>query len=78
METRVYLKDTDANFRKLSYNEAHAALVAAGQWAEANCTSYVTYGVVDVSDVSSAACDWMGEYTFSDEKDATWFKLKWA
>jgi hypothetical protein len=74
---RIYLKDTDPAFRGLSYQEAHDALKSAGEWSAANCKSLVSWGVVDVSDVSSAMCDWMGEYVFRDERDATWFKLKW-
>lgn len=75
---QVYLKDTDPAFCKMSYSDAHNALKSAGEWATANCKSTVSWGVVDVSDVSSAMCDWMGEYVFSNEQDAVWFKLKWS
>ena len=76
MMIRVYLKDTDAHFKGMSYEHAHLEMCAIGQWAVENCNGI--YDVVEVSDVSSAACDWMGEYTFSNEKDAMWFKLKWG
>ena len=75
--TTVYLKDTDPPFCKMAYTDAYHALNDAGAWAKENC-NLVSWDVVDVSDVSSAACDWMGEYIFTDEKGAAWFKLKWS
>lgn len=77
MSIQIYLKDTDPRFKGKSYYEAHDELVAAGHWAIDNCHN-CQFGVVEMSDVDSAACDWMGEYTFSNEKDAMWFKLKWG
>lgn len=74
----IYLKDTDPKFKKLGYYESFDALESAGYWAKANCESFISYGVVEMSDVDSAACDWMGEYRFKDEKDAMWFKLKFS
>lgn len=77
MTIRVYLKDTDPRFKEMSYSNAHKELLAAGHWAIANCVGS-QFSVQEMSDVSSAACDWMGEYLFANEKDAMWFKLKWA
>lgn len=73
---RVYLKDTDASFKNLSYSEARQRMVDAGEWVIDNCNGH--YGVQEMSDMDSAACDWMGEYVFRNEKDAAWFKLKWC
>jgi hypothetical protein len=74
--TRVYLKDTDQSFKNLSYNEAYRRMCAAGEWAMDNCVGS-HYGVQEMSDVGSAGCDWMGEFVFTNEKDAAFFKLKW-
>ena len=74
--TRVYLKDTDPAFKGLSYNDAYNRMCAAGEWAMDNCAGS-HYGVQEMSDMDSAACDWMGEYVFTNEKDAAFFKLKW-
>lgn len=45
-------------------------------WAQDNCKSFVYMNVVDVSDVSSS--DYVGEFEFTDERDATMFTLRWA
>jgi hypothetical protein len=74
----IYLKDTDDKFKHLPYVDAQYALTDAGEWAKGNCDGFLGYEVIDVSDVSSAACDWMGEYRFNSEKGAAWFKLKWS
>ena len=74
----IYLKDTDAKFKHLPYDDAHDALNDAGEWAKEHCKSFVSCGIVEMSDVDSAACDWMAEYQFDDEKDAMWFKLKFS
>lgn len=46
------------------------------QWAQQNCASYHGYYVQDVSD---ATYEWdeLACYQFLDERDATWFKLRW-
>ena len=78
MTHRIYLKDTDPHFKSMSYSDAHTAMLSAGQWAKDNCKTFISYSVMEMSDVSSASCDWMGEYRFGDEKDLAWFKLKWS
>lgn len=45
-------------------------------WAQDNCKSFVYMNVIDVSDVSSS--DYVGEFEFTDERDATMFTLRWA
>lgn len=45
-------------------------------WAQQQCPSYTGYTVVDVSD-TSGQWDEIAAYSFQDEKDVAWFKLKW-
>lgn len=50
------------------------------EWAKENCPSYIT----NASNPSISSTDkysWPAphiDYFFSDEKDATWFRLRWA
>jgi len=68
----VYLSDEN-----MLYEEAKKKFANADYWATSSCLTYKGYTVVDVSDCSNY-CDQIAAYKFGDEKDAMWFKLKWA
>lgn len=67
----VYLNDS-----KMEYEEAENYFAEAAAWASRQCFSYISYDVVDVSDVSYVY-DNIAEYRFKDPKDALMFQLKW-
>ena len=46
------------------------------EWSKINCTSYVDYDVVDVSDVSTQY-DYIAQYYFKNAQDLVVFKLRW-
>lgn len=45
-------------------------------WAQDNCKSFVSVDIVDVSDLSNH--DYVGDFKFTDERDAILFSLKWS
>lgn len=68
---KVYLNDAG-----LEYDKAPRHFLEASQWAKAHCSSYKGVDMMEVSDTSDLY-DYVAEYTFTEEKDANWFKLKW-
>lgn len=69
--TFVYLNDSGIAFEQA---EEHFAEAAA--WASRQCASYIDYYVQDVADVSYDH-NFIGEYRFTNAKDALMFELKW-
>lgn len=67
----VYLNDTG-----IPYEEAEAYFSAAADWAKKQCSSFISYHIQDVSDVSLVN-DYVTAYHFKDPKDAVWFEMKW-
>lgn len=67
----VYLDD-----RNQTYDLAYLRFIDAALWAQDHCSSFVTYSIQDVSD-HSIMFDQVAEYSFREESDATFFKLKW-
>jgi hypothetical protein len=67
----VYLTDTG-----IPYEQAEEYFAEAATWASQQCSSYISYHLQDVSDVSLIN-DFIAEYKFGDPKDAVWFQLKW-
>lgn len=50
----------------------------AQNWAKENCVSYIDCQCLDLSDCNmSFPADTLYTFTFTDESDAIWFKLKW-
>lgn len=47
------------------------------RWAQANCKTFFWYDVTDVSDASYTS-DEIHVYYFIDEKDVTFFMLRWG
>ena len=70
---KVYLTDECHNF---DYNRSRLYFIDAAIWAVKHCPSYVRYDIQDVSDYS-LIYDQVAEYEFTDERDVTWFKLRW-
>lgn len=71
---KVYLTDEKHSF---DYNHSRLYFIDAAIWATRNCASYVRYDIQDVSDFSPTY-DQIAEYEFTDERDVTWFKLRWS
>ena len=71
MLIRVYLND-----RGIDYDQAPRHFLSASAWAKEHCPSFVDVNMMEVSDVSNEF-DYVAEYTFVEERDANWFKLKW-
>ena len=67
----VYLDD-----RNQDYDQAYDRFIDAGLWAQDHCESFVTYSIQDVSDFT-LLFDQVAEYSFRNESDAIFFKLKW-
>jgi len=67
----VYLNDD-----KIPYDDVREHFECIADWARAQCPSFISYRVQDVSDVSPYY-DHVAEYKFQDSKDAVWFELKW-
>jgi hypothetical protein len=67
----VYLND-----RNMDYDQAQNYFQEACAWAQDQCSSFTSFYIQDVSDVSYEY-DQIAQYIFADEKDAQWFSLKW-
>jgi hypothetical protein len=67
----VYINDTG-----IAYEQANDFFAQAAAWADRQCSSYISYHVQDVSDVSLIN-DFIAEYRFGDPKDALLFRLKY-
>ena len=67
----VYISDPGDN-----YHDNQKRFDTMDVWASIHCASYIGHSVNDVSDVS-VQWDEIGEYLFTDEKDALLFTLKW-
>lgn len=61
----------------IPYEHVYEHYSYVDQWAREHCASYSGYEALDVSDVSLKN-DVLAEYTFKDEKDASWFILRWS
>ena len=68
----IYINDDKSG----GYNNNHNFFKQRGEWAQQHCKSFCGYNVQDVSDVSYL-WDEVAVYMFTDEKDATMFRLKW-
>jgi hypothetical protein len=66
----IYVTDTG-----MSYEQAKQHFKELNKWAKKNCLSYRGCHTQDVSDVSYYN-DLITQYSFDDERDAAWFKLK--
>ena len=71
---RVYL--TDEHRSDLDYNRMRLYFIDAAIWATKNCPSFKHFDIQDVAD-HSLTCDQICEYIFTDERDVTWFTLRW-
>lgn len=69
---QVHLTDRD-----LAYEYAQRRFYEAATWATQHCRSYIRMEVFDVSDFA-IHYDTVAEYRFTNEQDATMFRLKWA
>ena len=67
----VYLNDSG-----IPYEQAQTYFDEAADWAKKQCSSFISYHIQDVSDVS-LVYDHVTAYHFKDPKDAAWFQLKW-
>ena len=67
----VYLNDA-----KMDYDESEIYFHNANFWALKHCSSYYSYDVQNVSDVSYHY-DNIAFYLFQDEQDALMFQLRW-
>lgn len=65
---------TDEHSGGYHHNDSYFTKLA--DWARESCASYVGCVVTDVSD-NSYEWDEITAFNFTDEKDATWFALKW-
>lgn len=70
---KVYLTD---QYHDLDYNRMRLYFIDAAIWATKHCPSYVRFDIQEVSDFSPI-WDQIAEYEFTDERDVTWFKLRW-
>lgn len=61
----------------IPYGEVYNHFDMISSWAKENCPSYSHYEDIDISDFSLVH-DVIADYFFSDEKDATLFRLKWS
>lgn len=67
---KVYVWDKD------DWNDPASEFDKIHRWAQFNCKSFVNMKVIDVTDVSSY--DYVGEFEFTDDRDATMFTLRWS
>lgn len=67
---KIYIWD------KIEWEEPRDYFLEMQYWAQNNCKSFVYMNIIDTSDVSSH--DYVGEFKFTDERDATLFSLRWS
>lgn len=60
----------------IPYGEVYNHFDTVSAWAKEHCPSYSHYEDIDLSDFSLVH-DVVADYFFTDEKDATLFRLKW-
>ncbi len=57
--------------------DARDEFVDMQYWAYKHCKSFVAMNIQDVSDVSMRY-DYVAEFSFTDDRDATLFSLRWV
>ena len=62
---------------KIEWSESRDEFLEIQSWAKRNCKSFRSMRVMDVSDVS-ARYDFVAEFQFTEERDATLFTLRWS
>lgn len=62
---------------KAEWKNAYEEFFEIRKWACKNCKSFYEMKISDVSDVSYNF-DYVAQYNFTDDRDATLFRLRWA
>lgn len=62
---------------RIEWRDAHEEFSEIRNWAKKNCKSFTEMKITDVSDVSMLY-DYVAQYSFNDDRDATLFRLRWS
>ena len=62
---------------RIEWSDSRDEFLEIQQWAQDHCKSFVEMNLTDVSDLSMYH-DIVGEFTFTDERDVTMFKIRWS
>ena len=68
---KIYIQD------KVNRNDSRDNFLEMQSWAQDNCKSFVYMNILHTTDLSHHH-DYVGEFKFTDERDATLFVLRWT
>lgn len=62
---------------RIEWKNTYEEFFKRRQWACVNCKSFYEMKISDVSDVSMLY-DYVAEFSFTEERDATLFTMRWS